>query len=384
MKTELVPIESITPYARNPRKNEGLPVAKVKASLKEYGWQQPLVVDKGMTIVVGHTRYQAALELGMTEVPVHIADNLTPTQIKAYRIADNKTATFSEWDMELLGLEFDDLKADGFDLELTGFDDDELLQMDLDGEPATEGDTEPQIDRAEELRKKWDVKPGDLWALGDHRLLCGDSTKAEDVERVMGGEMADLCLTDPPYGIADTNSDKNNYDEYDDSKENLIKLIAGFFPLAKNTAPVVVLTPGNANQLKYPESTWSMAWFVPAGTGRGPWGFCCWQPILCYGKDPKLAKGKGSHPDAIVHTESSEKLGHPCSKPIGFWEWLMKRTSEEGETIYEPFSGSGTTIIACENLQRKCRAIEISPGYVAVALERWATHTGKTPTRIHA
>lgn len=122
-----------------------------------------------------------------------------------------------------------------------------------------------------------------------------------------------------------------------------------------------------------------MAWFVPAGTGKGPWGFCCWQPILCYGKDPKLTKGKGSHPDAIVHTESAEKLGHPCSKPIGFWEWLMNRTSEKGETIYDPFSGSGTTIIAGENLGRRCRAIETSPAYVAVALQRWADHAGKTP-----
>ncbi len=139
MKTELIPIESITPYARNPRKNEGLPVTKVKASLKEYGWRQPIVVDKDMTIVVGHTRYQAALELGMTKVPVHIADNLTPAQIKAYRIADNKAATFSEWDMELLALEFDDLKAEGFDLELTGFDDAELMDLETpEFQPATE------------------------------------------------------------------------------------------------------------------------------------------------------------------------------------------------------------------------------------------------------
>lgn len=139
MKTKMMPIGSITPYARNPRKNEGVPVAKVKASLKEFGFQQPIVVDKGMVIVVGHTRYAAALELGMTEVPVHIADNLSATQIKAYRIADNKTATFAEWDMELLDLEFDDLRAEGFDLELTGFDDGELL--DWEDEPATDSDS---------------------------------------------------------------------------------------------------------------------------------------------------------------------------------------------------------------------------------------------------
>lgn len=129
MKIKLIPIESITPYARNPRKNEGLPVSKVKASLKEFGWQQPIVVDKDMVIVVGHTRYAAALELGMKEVPVHIADNLTPTQIKAYRIADNRTGSEAQWDMELLSLEFEELKAENFDLDLTGFDAAELDQV---------------------------------------------------------------------------------------------------------------------------------------------------------------------------------------------------------------------------------------------------------------
>ena len=149
MKIEILPIISITPYARNPRRNEGVPVSKVKASIKEFGWQQPIVVDKDMTIVVGHTRYLAALELGMTEVPVHIADQLTPNQIRAYRIADNKTATFSDWDIDLLALEFDDLKAEGFDLDLTGFDADELAGIDLNSEPesapassATEIDTD--------------------------------------------------------------------------------------------------------------------------------------------------------------------------------------------------------------------------------------------------
>jgi hypothetical protein len=381
MKIETALLNSIVPYARNPRRNAGA-VATVKASLQEYGWQQPIVVDKDRVIIVGHTRYLAAMELGWTEAPVHIAAQLTPAQAKAYRLMDNKSHERAEWDTDLLALEMVDLQGMEFDLSLTGFDMTELDALAAPDGNATEGDTEPQIDRAEELRVKWGVETGDLWQLGEHRLLCGDSTKAEDVARVMGGERADAVLTDPPYGIADTASDKNNYDEYNDSKENLINLIAQFLPIAQRIAPVVVLTPGNGNSRLYPPPIWTMAWFTPAGIGSGPWGFCCWQPILCYGKDPKLTKGKGRHPDAIAHTESAEKLGHPCSKPIGFWEWLMNRTSEEGERIYEPFSGSGTTIIACENLGRKCRAIEISPAYVAVALERWATHTGQTPIKL--
>lgn len=152
MKITVIPLSAITPYARNPRKNEGVPVSKVKASLKEFGWQQPIVVDKDMTIIVGHTRYLAALELGIKDAPVHIAENLTPNQVKAYRIADNKTATFSEWDMDLLSLEIDDLKAVDFDLELTGFDADELAGFAVpDFLPGTEEDQ----GKLDELAPKW-------------------------------------------------------------------------------------------------------------------------------------------------------------------------------------------------------------------------------------
>jgi DNA modification methylase len=120
-----------------------------------------------------------------------------------------------------------------------------------------------------------------------------------------------------------------------------------------------------------------MAWFTPAGVGRGPWGFCCWQPVLCYGRDPKLAKGKGCHPDAIVHTESAERLGHPCSKPVKFWSWLMERASEPTDLIYDPFAGSGTTLIAAEMTGRVARVIEIDPAYVDITIRRWSAFTGR-------
>ena len=143
MKIKMMPVSKIIPYARNPRKNDGLPVAKTKASLQEFGWQQPIVIDAQNIIIVGHTRFKAAIELGMTEVPCHIAANLTPAQVKAYRIADNKTGEFSEWDMDLLVLEFEDLKIEGFDLDLTGFAPEEVAAIESEGEPVTEGDTEP-------------------------------------------------------------------------------------------------------------------------------------------------------------------------------------------------------------------------------------------------
>jgi hypothetical protein len=212
---------------------------------------------------------------------------------------------------------------------------------------------------------------------GGHRLLCGDATSVADVARVLAGKAA-LCLTDPPYGIGGTESAKNDYTEYVDTRENLIRLIGGFMPLAQTVAPVVVLTPGNVNQRLYPEPTWTMAWFTPAGVGSGPRGFCCWQPILCFGKDPMLSRGKGRHPDAIVHTESAEKNGHPCAKPINFWCWLVERTSRIGDLIYEPFSGSGTTIVAAEMTARTCHAIEVSDAYCDVAVKRWSKFTGRT------
>lgn len=215
-----------------------------------------------------------------------------------------------------------------------------------------------------------------------HRILCGDSTSLEDVDMLIAGEKVAVCLTDPPYGLADTKSEKNKYDQHDDTKDELAKIIGGFLPIAQKTAPVVVLTPGTTNHRMYPAPTWTMAWFVPAGTGVGPWGFCCWQPILCYGKDPKLAKGKGSHPDAIVHTESAEKLGHPCAKPLNFWQWLVERISEKGEVIFDPFAGAGTTIIVCENTGRRGRSIEISPEYVAVCLQRFKDAFGIEGVRI--
>jgi hypothetical protein len=293
-------------------------------------------------------------------VPVIIMSGLTPDQEREIVVKDNGE-NFGEWNFDLL--------ANWSDEPLTDWGVD-LPEDWLEGDKSDPADAEPQIDKAEELNKIWKVKTGDLWQIGDHRLLCGDSTKAEDVGRVMGGEKADVCLTDPPYGLGDTKSEKNKYDQHDDSKEELAKIIGGFLPIAQKTAPVVVLTPGTTNHRMYPAPTWTMAWFVPAGTGVGPWGFCCWQPILCYGKDPKLAKGKGSHPDAIVHTESAEKLGHPCAKPLNFWQWLTERVSESGEVIYEPFAGSGTSFVACQNLNRKCRGIEISPSYCSVILQR--------------
>lgn len=199
----------------------------------------------------------------------------------------------------------------------------------------------------------------------------------------MGGEKAAICLTDPPYGLGDgKESGKNNYDQHDDTRENLEKLADGWLPIARELSAVVVFSPGVTNAWIYPEANWIMCWFYGGGQLCSSWGFNCWQPFLCYGKDPSLAHGHGGRPDAVdMNTPANAAdIDHPCPKPLKLWLWFIERLSfENGDVFYEPFAGSGTTIIACEQTGRKCRAIEISPAYVAVALQRWADLTGKTP-----
>lgn len=382
MNVELKPLSSITPYARNPRKNAAA-VATVKASLKEYGWQQPIVVDPEGVIIVGHTRYAAALELGWKDAPVHVAGDLTPAQIKAYRLMDNKSHERAEWDMELLALELEDLKGLEFDLELTGFELEELAGLALAaGGETTSGDTEPQIDRAEELRAQWGVETGQLWQLGDHRLLCGDSTKAEDVARVMHGEKADLLLTDPPYGMRlDTDFSKmprgeNKYSRViGDEKDFDFSIILKIWE-----APLMAV--------------WGGGWFYNTLPAGGSWVIWDKQPQHTVAGPQNHFEECWIYPHkkriiirrlwtGFTAKEAGQSRIHPTQKPVSVMEDIGRFMGGWG-VCADPFSGSGTTIIAGDNLGRKVRAIEISPGYVAVALQRWADHTGKTPLLLPA
>jgi DNA modification methylase len=196
MKVQLVPITSIRPYDKNPRLND-YAVDAVANSIREFGFRQPIVVDKKGVIIVGHTRYKAALKLGLKEVPVHVARGLTPAQVKAYRIADNQTASLAQWDYDLLPLELADLQKMNVDLDLTGFSSEELLRL---LEPSTpEGLTDP--DAIPEPPDKPTTQPGDLWVLRNHRLLCGDSSSPQDVNRLLNGAPIHLVNTDPPYGV---------------------------------------------------------------------------------------------------------------------------------------------------------------------------------------
>jgi len=196
MRVELRPIDQIRPYENNPRLNAAA-VDAVAASLREFGWRQPIVVDGEGVIVVGHTRYKAALKMGLAEVPVHVAEELTPAQARAYRIADNQTASIAAWDLNLLPVELSGLKEMDFDLGLLGFDPKELDRLLNTGRG--EGLTDP--DDVPPVPDEPVTKPGDLYLMGDHRLLCGDSSKPEDVDRLLGGAVIHLVNTDPPYNV---------------------------------------------------------------------------------------------------------------------------------------------------------------------------------------
>ena len=373
-----VPISDLTPYERNPRKNDEA-VKKVAASLERFGLvKNSVVVDEDMVLITGHTTLKAMQSLGWTACPaVTQVFGLTEEEKRAYRIADNKLGELAEWDLELLALELDDLKVLDFDLDQTGFDDKELGKILDTSKEASEDDYEPPVEIETSIQR------GDLFRLGRHRLLCGDSTSAEDVGRLMGGVKADLCMTDPPYG-ADI-----QYATHDDTQDALVGLIAGFFPLAEKYSDVIALTPGIANIWHYKKADWVLCWFYAVGTGSTPWGFSAWQPVLVWGKDPKLATGEGRHPDGFQYMMSRDDahenkcLGHACPKPLSVWRRFIERLSnKKTELIYDPFTGSGTTLIACEQLGRTCYGMEISPQYCQVIIDRWERLTGQKAEKI--
>lgn len=358
-------LKDIKPNPNNPRTVNKDKFKKLVKSIKEFPKMlelRPIVLNSDNIVLGGNMRLKALKELKYKEIPdewVKRAKDLTDEEKRRFIIADN--VGFGEWDWELLANEWEAEELENWGLEIPGFE-------------AEENEAEDDNYQAPEDLKT-DVIKGDLIEFittdgRTHRLLCGDSTKSTQIDKLTKGAKIDVCQTDPPYGLGDTQSVKNDYATYQDSETNLKKTIKSFMPLALKLCKVVVLTPGNGNANKYQTPTWQMAWFTPAGIGMGPWGFCCWQPILCYGKDPMLSNGKGCHPDALVHTETAEKNGHPCPKPLKFWEWLMKRISFKGQSIYDPFSGSGTTFVAAHQLNRVCYGMELDPKYCQIIIDR--------------
>jgi DNA modification methylase len=386
MQIETVGIGSVIPYARNPRRNDAA-ISKVAASLQEFGWRQPIVVDDDMVVVVGHTRLEAARSLGMGEVPIHVAAGLTPEQIKAYRLADNRVGEEAEWDHELLRLELGELEGMDFSLDLTGFDSDELLELMAD--PFEEGQTDP--DDVPELPEEAITKPGDLWLLGQHRLLCGDSTNADDVAKCLNGVEPHLMVTDPPYGV-----------EYDPNQRSRVVPNAAkrtYMPAAEDTnrdwGEVWVLFPGDVCYVWHSDKQ-----IIGVGTALQSSGFDLRQQIIwaknhltitrthfhyqhehCWYGVRKGANGHWSGPTNETTLWKIDKVpadtGHGAQKPVECMKRPIENNSSIGQAVYDPFLGSGTTMIAAEMTGRACHGLEISPEYCDVIVQRWENFTGR-------
>jgi DNA modification methylase len=379
MKVETWPIDRVIPYARNPRKNEAS-VDAVAASIKEFGWRVPIVVDADGVIVTGHTRHKAARRLGMTEVPVHVADGLTAAQVKAYRIADNSAGSKSEWDAELLGLELGELPdfdAAAFGLDLGG------LGMD---EPEGDADADPQVDRAEELNEKWKVKTGDLWLIGGHRLLCGDSTKAEDVGRLLDGAVPVLMVTDPPYGVeydpawrAEAGVNKNKGKMGKVSNDDIAdwspawRMFPGDVAYVWHASMMTSEVVASLEVVGF-ERRSMIIWNKDRFTlGRGHYHWRHEPAWYCVRKGCQGHWGGSRDQDTVWNIKARDDSGHGhgTQKPIECMARPMR--NHDAPEVYDPFLGSGTTMVAAQNLGRKCYGLEISPAYCAVILERMVT-----------
>ena len=380
-------ITDIRPYEKNPRHNEDA-VEAVAKSIKEFGWQQPIVVDKDMVIIVGHTRFFSAKQLGLTEVPVVVADNLTPEQVQAYRIADNKTGEIAEWDYALLPMELKDLQNADFDLSVLGFDPDELDKL-LNGETEetiTEGETEP--DAVPEVPEEAASVPGTVYQLGKHRLLCGDATRAEDVAWLMGEEKANLWLTDPPYNVAYEGSNGMTIENDNMEDTQFRTFLRDAFQCVHDR-----MEPGASFYIFHADSEGynfrgacrdvglkvreCLIWVKNALV----LGHCDYQyrhePALYGWKDGAAHAWYNDRCQTTVMEYNKPKHNdlHPTMKVVEMLVYLIKNSSRRGEIVIDTFGGSGSTLIACEQTGRICRTMELDPKFCDVIRRRWAEFT---------
>jgi len=361
-----VPISGLHEDPANARKHPDRNRATVRASLQEFGQVEALVVEKGTGRVIGgNCRLGELRALGVEEVMVAEVD-LHGIDATRLGLVLNRSAETAEWDADglaglLKGLDEEDALAG------LGWDDAELEALLADVEPAIEP-SDSDDDAPEPDSGPPDSQPGEVYELGPHRLVCGDCTDALVWEALLGKERPALVLTDPPYGVG------LDYSQHDDTESALRHLAAEWLPLAVAHSDLVVFSPGLKQSWFYPEPTWALCWFYGGGQFHSPWGFNCWQPILCYGKDPSLATGNGCRPDAVnmnVPANAAE-LNHPCPKPVKLWVWMLERCSfGKRDTVADPFAGSGTTLIACALTGRVARCIELDPRYCDVIRRRW-------------
>jgi len=390
-KVERRAVADLIPYARNARTHSDAQVAQIAASVVEWGWTTPVLVDEAGGIIAGHGRVLAARKLGLADVPVMVASGWSEAQKKAYVLADNQLALNAGWDIDLLKIELGDLSAAGFDLDLIGFDD--KLLADLLADPNA-GLTDP--DEVPEPPAEPVTVLGDVWVMGNHRIVCGSSTEADTVAKLLGPVKPHLMVTDPPYGVEYDASWRNKALRSDGSPIGARAVGAVLNDDQADWREAWALFPGDVAYVWHAgnmahvvaesllacdfgiraQIIWAKSQFV---IGRGdyhPHHEPCWYAVR---------KGKKGHYDGgrkqstlwKIDKPQKSETGHSTQKPIECMQKPIENNSSPGQAVYEPFSGSGTTIIAGETTGRHIYAIELNPAYVDVAVTRWQNFTGQ-------
>jgi DNA modification methylase len=382
------PLDGLIPYGKNARTHSAEQVAEIAASIRAFGWTNPILVDGDNGVIAGHGRLLAARKLGMSEVPVIELAGMSDTEKQAYIIADNKLALNAGWDRDLLALELGELDAVGFDLSLTGFGGDELAGLLNTGNP---GLTDP--DDVPEVPADPVTRPGNVWTMGRHRLVCGDATDPDDVALALAGVSPHLMITDPPYGV--------NYDPAWRESAGLTEgsVVAKGKVLNDDRADwreAWALFPGDVAYVWHgglhagtvarsleaagfvirSQIIWDKTRLV---IGRGDYHWAHEPAYYCVRKG-RTGHWSGDRSQATVWAIPHRKndTGHGTEKPVECMKRPIENNSSAGQAVYEPFSGSGTTIIAAEVTGRSCHAIELNPAYVDVAVRRWQDFTGES------
>lgn len=376
-KVERWKIEKLVPYARNARTHSDEQVGQIAASIKEWGWTTPILVDEDGSIIAGHGRTLAAHRLQMTEVPVMVAKGWSDAKKRAYVLADNKLAMNAGWDNEMLALELGEIGDLGFDLDLTGFTADEIAAL-------TPEQIEPGLtdeDEVPELPEQPVTVLGDVWVLGKHRLMCGDSTSIDAVDKLMDGQKADMVFTDPPYGV----DYKGINNDSRDGLEDLLRAAFGnYLASSKSGASIYCFHSDRCADVFHKVFReffhfssmiiWAKNSLTLSQTDYQSQHEPCLYGWMDNGKHSWFSDRKQT---SVWKFDKEKVVGHTTPKPVGLVEKAISNSSKGGDAILDLFGGSGSTLIASEKTSRQARLMELDPKYVDVIIKRWQDFTGK-------
>lgn len=385
----LVSTDKLIPYVNNARTHSKEQIAKLRSSLREFGFINPVIIDKDFNIIAGHGRVEAAKEEGIREVPCVLVDYLTEAQKKAYILADNRMALDAGWDEELLRVELEALEGMSYDLGLTGFDEKELDELFKGDEPEVKDD---EYDLTVALEKASFVQRGDVWIVGRHRLVCGDATKAEDVALLMDGKRANLVITDPPYNVNYEGTAGKIQNDNMKGEQFYEFLLAAFQNLSESMASdaSIYVFHADIQGLNFYRA------FDAAGFHLS--GCCIWKKqSLVLGSSPYQSqhepimfgwKKKGKHQWYTGRKETTiweydkpkRNENHPTSKPLDLLAYPVKNSSQENGIVLDTFGGSGSTLMACELSNRICYTMELDEKYASVILRRYVENTKNADT----